>query len=96
VLASRFSDEAHPKDEGLPMKRLFITAFISLLVGLILGVIAGRRLPPSHDQVANYLSNLSMSEFSDFAKRMNAQLGFQAFPQHFVPSMPAVPAEPSK
>ena len=78
------------------MKRLFITAVISLVVGLILGLVAGRRMPPSHEQVTNYLNNLSMGEFSDFAKRMNAQLGFQAFPQHFVPAMPGVPTEPAK
>ena len=78
------------------MKRIFITAVISLLVGLILGLVAGRRMPPSHEQVTNYLNNLSMSEFSDFAKRMNAQLGFQAFPQHFVPAMPAVPTDLAK
>ena len=78
------------------MKRLFITSLVSLVVGLILGMVAGRRLPPSNEQVANYLNNLSMGEFSEFAKRMNTQLGFQAFPQHFVPSMPSVPTEPGK
>jgi hypothetical protein len=78
------------------MKRLFIASVISLVVGLILGLVAGRRMPPSHDQVTNYLNNLSMGEFSEFAKRMNAQLGFQAFPQHFVPAMPSLTAEPSK
>lgn len=78
------------------MKRLFITSIISLVVGLILGLMAGRRMPPSHDQVTNYLNNLSMGEFSEFAKRMNAQLGFQAFPQHFVPALPSLPAEPNK
>lgn len=74
------------------MKRLFITAVVSLLVGLVLGLIAGRRLPPSREQVANYLSNLSLGEASDFFKRLNAQFGFQAFPQHFLPSG----SEPSK
>ncbi len=78
------------------MKRLLITASISLVVGLILGVMAGRRLPPSREQVANYLSNLSVGELSDFTKRLTAQWGFQAFPQHFVPGMPAVPAESGK
>jgi small basic protein len=78
------------------MKRFFITSIVSLVLGLILGLVAGRRMPPSHEQVANYLSNLSMSDFSEFAKRMNAQLGFQAFPQHFVPAVPTVPAEPSR
>ena len=78
------------------MKRLFITSVISLVAGLILGLVAGRRMPPSREQVANFLSNLSMGEFSDFGRRMNARLGFQAFPEHFIPGMPAVPAEPSK
>jgi len=78
------------------MKRLFITAVISLVVGLILGIMAGRSLPPSREQVANYLTSLSMGEFADFGKRLNAQLGFQAFPEHFMPGMPSVPAEPSK
>ena len=75
------------------MKRLFITSVISLVVGLILGLVAGSRLPPSRDQVANYLSHLSVGELSDFTKRLTAQWGFQAFPQHFVPSMPSVPTE---
>ena len=78
------------------MKRLFISSVISLVVGLILGLIAGRRLPPSQEQVANYLSHLSMGEFSDFGKRMNAQLGFPAFPEHFGPSMPSLPRELGK
>jgi hypothetical protein len=78
------------------MKRLFITSVISLVAGLILGLVAGRRMPPSREQVANFLTSLSMSEFADFGKRLNAQLGFQAFPEHFVPGIPAVPAEPSR
>ena len=78
------------------MKRLFITSVISLVVGLILGLMAGSRLPPSSEQVANYLSHLSVGELSDFTKRLTAQWGFQAFPQNFVPGLPSVPAEPSK
>jgi hypothetical protein len=78
------------------MKRLLVTATVSLLVGLILGLLAGRRLPPSREQVANYLSNLSVGELSDFTKRLSAQWGFQAFPQHFLPGGPAVPAEPNR
>jgi hypothetical protein len=77
------------------MKRLFITAVISLVAGLILGILAGRRMPPSREQVANYLANLSLGEASDFFKRLNAQFGFQAFPQQFFPTPPAQP-EPSK
>ena len=78
------------------MKRLFITAGISLVVGLILGLVAGRQMQPSREQVANYLSNLSVGELSDFTKRLNAQWGFQALPPHFVPGTPAAPAEPSR
>jgi len=78
------------------MKRLFITSVISLVVGLILGIFAGRSLPPSSDQVANYLSHLSVGELSDFTKRLTAQWGFQAFPQNFVPGLPSVPVEPHK
>jgi hypothetical protein len=64
-----------------------------LVAGLILGLVAGRRLPPSREQVASYLSNLSVGELSDFTKRLTAQWGFQAFPQHF---LPGTAAEPSK
>jgi hypothetical protein len=71
------------------MNRLFITSVISLVLGLILGMIAGSRLPPSRDQVANYLSHLSVGEYSDFFKRLTAQWGG-------IPGMPSVPAEPSK
>jgi small basic protein len=78
------------------MKRFFITSIVSLVLGLILGLVAGRRMPPSREQVANYLSNLSVGELSDFTRRLTAQWGFQAFPQHLVPGMPTVPAEPSK
>ena len=79
------------------MKRILITAVASLVVGLILGIIAGRHMPPSREQVANYLSNLSVGEYSDFFKRMTAQWGgVPGFPQHFVPGMPAVPAESNK
>jgi hypothetical protein len=77
------------------MKRLLITAVVSLIAGLILGVVAGRRMPPSREQVANYLANLSLGEASDFFKRLNAQFGFQAFPQQFFAAPPAAP-EPSK
>ena len=75
------------------MKRLFIASVVSLVAGLILGLVAGRRLPPSREQVANYLSNLSVGELSDFTKRLTTQWGFQAFPQHF---LPGTAAEPSK
>ena len=78
------------------MKRLFITSVISLVAGLILGLVAGRRMPPSREQVANYLSNLSVGELADFTKRLTAQWGFQAFPQHFVPGTPSLPSEPSR
>jgi len=71
------------------MKRLLITAVISLLFGVILGIFAGRSLPPSRDQVTRYLSNLSVGEFSEFFKRMTAQWGA-------IPGMPSLPGEPSK
>ena len=73
------------------MKRLFITGLVSLVVGLVLGLLAGRRMPPSREQVANYLANLSLGEASDFFKRLNAQFGFQAFPQQFFPTPPSAP-----
>jgi hypothetical protein len=73
------------------MKRLFITALVSLVAGLVLGIVAGRRMPPSREQVANYLANLSLGEASDFFKRLNAQFGFQAFPQQFFPNSPPAP-----
>ncbi len=75
------------------MKRLFITSVVSLVAGLILGLVAGRRLPPSGEQVESYLNNLSVGEFSNFAKRVNAQLGFHAFPERL---LPGTAAEPSK
>lgn len=77
------------------MKRLFITAVVSLVAGLILGILAGRKMPPSREQVANYLANLSVGEMSDFFRRMNAHLGFQAFPQQFF-STPQPAPEPTK
>ena len=76
------------------MKRLFITAVVSLTVGLVLGILAGRRMPPTREQVANYLANLSLGEASDFFKRLNAQFGFQAFPHQFFP--PGSASEPTK
>ena len=66
------------------MKRLFITAVISLVVGVILGMFAGRSLPPSRDQVANYLSHMSVGEYADFFKRLTSQWGG-------IPGMPSVP-----
>jgi len=66
------------------MKRLFITALISLVAGLILGIFAGRSLPPSRDQVANYLSHMSVGEYADFFKRLTSQWGG-------IPGMPSVP-----
>lgn len=73
------------------MKRLFITALVSLVVGLVLGLLAGRRMPPTREQVFNYITNQSMGEFSDFSKRLNAHFGFQIFPQQFLPVPPAAP-----
>jgi len=80
------------------MKRQLIISAICVFVGLIGGVILGRMScppppPPSREQVMNYLKNLSMGEFTDFGKRMNAQLGFQAFPQQFVPSVSGQPGK---
>lgn len=68
------------------MKRLMITAGVSLVVGLVLGLLAGRQLPPTKDQVVDYLSNLSVGEFSEFTKRLTTQWGFQSFPTHLVPA----------
>jgi len=67
------------------MKRLFITAVVSLIAGLVLGILAGRRMPPTREQVVNYLANLSLGEASDFFKRLNSQFGFRALPQQFFP-----------
>lgn len=92
----RHQRDAGPHTPRNIMKRLFITGLVSLLVGLVLGLVLGRKLPPSREQVANYIANLSMGEFKDFAQRMNAQFGFQAFSQHFLPggaASPSVPAE---
>jgi len=76
------------------MKRLFITALVSLIAGLALGILAGRRMPPTREQVANYIANLSLGEASDFFKRLNAHFGFQAFPHQFFPQGSA--SEPGK
>lgn len=73
------------------MKRLLITALVSLVVGMVLGVLAGRRMPPTREQVFNYITNQSMGEFSDFSKRLNAHFGFQVFPQQFLPVSPPAP-----
>jgi hypothetical protein len=76
------------------MKRLSITALVSLIVGLVLGVVAGRKMPPTREQVMTYLNNLSVGEYSDFAKRLNSHWGFQALPQQLLPA-PVAP-EPGK
>jgi uncharacterized membrane-anchored protein YhcB (DUF1043 family) len=76
------------------MKRLFITSVVSLIAGLVLGFLAARNLPASREQVANYISNLSLGEAPDFFKRLHAQFGFPAFPQQVSPSSPA--PEPTK
>jgi hypothetical protein len=68
------------------MKRFLITAIVCLVIGLIAGLLLGRQLPPTREQVLNYVHNLSVGEFSDFAKRINAQLGFQALPQRLLPA----------
>jgi hypothetical protein len=86
---------ARPCYHPPPMKRLFITAAVSMIAGLILGILVGRRMPPTREQVANYLANLSLGEASDFFKRLNTQFGFQAFPQQFFPTPPST-SEPSK
>jgi hypothetical protein len=75
------------------MKRLIITAAVSLVVGLVGGLILGRQIPPSREQVANYLSNISVGEFSEFTKRLSSQWGFQAFPQRFLPGGTAEPGK---
>jgi hypothetical protein len=78
------------------MKRLFITAVVSLVAGLVLGILAGRRMPPTREQVASYLANLSLGEASNFFKSLNAQFGFQAFPQQFLPPGSGSKPEPAK
>jgi hypothetical protein len=71
------------------MKRVLVTAIISMIIGVVLGVVGSRRfLPPSGDQVMTYINNLSMGEFKEFARQMNAHLGFQALPQQFLPVTP--------
>jgi hypothetical protein len=79
-----------------PMKRHCVTAAASLVAGLLLGIevrfVASRLLPPSREQVANYLSNLSLSELADFTKRLTAQWGFQ--PDIQAKSIAATPPAP--
>jgi Na+/H+ antiporter NhaC len=75
------------------MKRLFITALISLVAGLVLGFLASRQIPPTREQVMNYITSLSMGDFREFSKSMNVHLGFQAFTPQLMPSLPL---EPSK
>jgi uncharacterized membrane-anchored protein YhcB (DUF1043 family) len=75
------------------MKRLFITALVSLVAGIVLGFLASRQIPPPREQVMNYITSLSMGDFREFSKSMNAHLGFQAFTPQLMPSLPL---EPSK
>ncbi len=75
------------------MKRLFVTSVVSLVVGLVLGFIAARQLPASREQVASYISNLSLGEAPEFFKHLSAQFGLQAFPQLFPASPPPEPAK---
>jgi hypothetical protein len=74
------------------MKRLIITAAVSLVVGLVGGLILGRQIPPSREQVANYLSNISVGEFSEFTKRNG---GSRPFPSAFSLAAPPSPASRS-
>lgn len=68
------------------MKRILIILTAGVVVGLILGVMLGRKLRPSDEQVVDHISHLSFPELSAFNKKLNAQAGLQVYQSQMLPT----------
>ena len=76
------------------MKRIFISVAIGLLLGLVLGAIAGHKLPPTREQALDHIGHLSVSELGEFNRDLKDRWGLVVYQAQLLPTVPTVPAVP--
>jgi tetrahydromethanopterin S-methyltransferase subunit C len=77
------------------MKRILVSAIVGVVIGVVLGAMLGHKLPPTRDQVVEFIGHQSLSELSGFNKRLMEQWGLQVYQPQVVPTGTTVPAVPS-
>jgi hypothetical protein len=74
------------------MKRILISAAVGIVVGLVLGVMAGHKIQPSREQVVDFIGHQSLSDLAAFNKDLMTQWGLQVYQPQVVRTAP----EPTK
>jgi len=78
------------------MKRILISAAVGLAMGLVLGAMLGHKLPPTREQVVDFIGHQSLSDLASFNKELMTQWGLQVYQPQVVRTAPSIPAEPPK
>jgi hypothetical protein len=80
------------------MKRILISAVVGLVIGLVLGGVVGHKLPPTPEQVVDYVSHMTNPEALAVNKELVAvQSWLQICQTQLLPPAPAgVPAAPGR
>ncbi len=79
------------KHHHLHMKRILISAAVGIVIGLVLGVMAGHKMQPNRDQVVDFIGHQSLRELAEFNKDLLAQWGLQVYQPQMVRSAPSEP-----
>lgn len=66
-----------------------------MVIGLVLGIMAGRKLQPSEDQAVDVISHLSFPQLAEFNKKLSAQAGLQVYQTQILAPTPAVQPVPT-
>jgi hypothetical protein len=73
------------------MKRILISAVVGIMIGLVLGVMAGHKMQPNREQVVDFIGHQSLRELAEFNKDLLAQWGLQVYQPQMVRSAPTDP-----
>jgi hypothetical protein len=78
------------------MKRILISAVVGLVLGLVFGAVLGHKLPPTREQVVDFIGHQSLSELAAFNKDLMTQWGLQVYQPQLVRTAPPLSNEPAK
>jgi hypothetical protein len=78
------------------MKRILISAVVGMAIGLVLGVMLGHKLPPTQEQVVEFVGQQNVRDMAAFNKKLMMQWGMQVYQPQVLPTAPPVPIEPPK
>jgi hypothetical protein len=61
------------------MKRILTSAVVGIVIGLVLGAMLGHKLPPTQEQVVDFIGHQSLSDLATFNKALMTKWGLQVF-----------------